>query len=99
MGKALQLLSGASTEAEMYDICLETYSNKYYNEAEEAFGNYAAEHGIDRDHALQEHEEAREVCTAEYIRLQLLEQAYLLWMVRELDDKGEPVMWVPPRRQ
>lgn len=27
---------------------------------------------------------------------ELLEQAYLLWMVRELDKEGNPVMWVPP---
>lgn len=25
-----------------------------------------------------------------------LEQAYLLWMVRELDEEGRPVMWEPP---
>lgn len=26
----------------------------------------------------------------------LLEQAYLLWMIRELNEDGSPVMWVPP---
>lgn len=29
-------------------------------------------------------------------REQMLEQAYLLWMVVELDDNGEPVMWEMP---
>ena len=28
----------------------------------------------------------------------LRENAYLLWMVRSLDDKGRPVMWQPPRK-
>lgn len=27
---------------------------------------------------------------------QLLEQAYLLYMIQELDDEGKPIMWTPP---
>jgi len=33
---------------------------------------------------------------AEYPLTLLYEQAYLLWMVRELDEEGEPVMWREP---
>lgn len=29
----------------------------------------------------------------------LKENAYLLWMVRELDDNGQPVMWKPPKEK
>lgn len=30
---------------------------------------------------------------------ELLEQARLAWMVREFDEEGNPVMWVPPREE
>jgi len=35
-------------------------------------------------------------CIIEEAHEMLLENSYLLWMVRELDDSGAPIMWRPP---
>jgi 5'-3' exonuclease len=94
--KALAALKDCETEVEMYDSVLGLYADKYLDEAIEEFGVYAAEHSIDRDHTDYEYEAAREDFELAYIEKELLEQAYLLWMVQELDAEGKPVMWKPP---
>ena len=52
---------------------------------------------------LESEKEMYEVCRQQYeekyaenAEEELLEQAYLLWMVRELDEEGNPVMWRIP---
>jgi 5'-3' exonuclease len=60
--KAIEALTGLSTERSMYEAVLALYEDKY------------------PENALEE----------------LVEQAYLLWMVRELDADGQPIMWEVP---
>ena len=93
---AYDALVGCVSEMEMYLVCLGMYADKYVDEAYEAFSEHAAESGIDRDHTDLEYEEVRDEFVSGYIDRELLEQARLVWMVRELHEDGSPVMWEAP---
>jgi hypothetical protein len=95
--KALKALVGCETEMEMYQAVLGMYADKYCDEASDAFYVYAHVHSLDKELNDLDYERAAEDYAAEYIAEQLLEQARLVYMVRELDAEGKPIMWEVPK--
>jgi hypothetical protein len=94
-GKALEALHGLSNEEEMYQATLALYEAKYAQEATTAFSEHTSiGGGVDHNGTLVNYQ--LDSYITEWAKKELLEQAYLLWMVRELDKDGKPIMWEAP---